>query len=248
MPTTIIPIPGFSEPFSCMSHLFATPLFLVPGYFLIRRGQDLKQKIAIALYLFCLLFVLNMSGVYHLLEPGSTGRAVLRRLDHAAIFSMIAGTFTALHGVLFSGIRRWGVIACVWAVAATAITLKSVFFTSISETLGLTLYLGMGWVGLGSGWMIKRAYGWPPLKFLLWGALAYTIGGVIDHLGHPNPIPGVVHAHELFHIAVLGGMACHMCLIWKATGRFFSPLEGSVSESLKSESLAKHKAHDPEMQ
>ena len=54
------------------------------------------------------VFLLSMSGVYHMMESGGTARAVMGRLDHSAIFVLIAGTFTPVHGILFRGWARWG--------------------------------------------------------------------------------------------------------------------------------------------
>ncbi|NIR95541.1 MAG: DNA-binding protein, partial [Gammaproteobacteria bacterium] len=59
----------------------------------------------------------------------------------------IAGTFTPIHGLLFTRSLRWGILLLIWAIAITGITLKSIFFNDIAEWLGLTLYLGLGWVG-----------------------------------------------------------------------------------------------------
>ena len=206
----IYPIPGFSEPFSCFTHLFATIVFIPWGWILIRRGRGSRVRVvSLTLFVFATLLMLSMSGVYHLLSPGGAGRAVLARLDHAAIFVLIAGTFTPPHCILFRGVMRWGMLLVIWSIAITAITLKSIFFADFPEWLGLCLYLGMGWMGVVSGWALLKRYGFKSIRMLLWGGIAYSVGAVFDFARAPILITGVVGPHELFHVAVLVGLVLH---------------------------------------
>jgi channel protein (hemolysin III family) len=154
-----------------------------------------------------------MSGVFHLLEPQGSARDVLQRLDHAGIFFLIAGSFTAVHGILFRGIWRWGMLLLIWAIAITSITLKTIYFHDLSEWLGLSLYLGMGWLGAITGVLLYRRFGFVFIKPLVYGALAYTAGAVIEFIRMPVLIPGVIGPHELFHIAVLIGLGYHFAFV-----------------------------------
>jgi len=203
-------IPGFTEPVSSLSHLIATAFFAVASIPLLRaaRGHGGRMT-ALAIYAGSVVLLLAMSGVYHLLAHDTAGRAVLQRLDHACIFTLIAGTFTAVHGMLFRGWLRWGVIAFVWIVVATAIPLKTVFFADMPEWLSLTFYLAFPWLGLGSGYLLWRRRGLHFIAPLALGGLAYTLGAVIEFARWPNPWPGVIHAHELFHFFVIAGAWFH---------------------------------------
>ncbi len=97
-------IAGFSEPFSSMTHLLGAGVFLILGIvFLVRNRGGAAQTTAVSVFVIGVTFALAMSGVFHLLTPGTTGRAVLQRLDHAAIFFLIAATFTPVHVVQFRG-------------------------------------------------------------------------------------------------------------------------------------------------
>ena len=144
-------------------------------------------------------------------KTDTAGIPLFPNLDHAAIFILIAGTFTPVHGILFVGLWRWGMLSLIWAAAVTGITLKTIFFSSVSELLGLTFYLGLGWVGLVSTIVLWRRFSFPFIQPLLWGALAYTIGAILGFIREPILIPGVIGSHELFHIAVLIGIGYH----WK---------------------------------
>jgi len=208
----IYPIPGFFEPFSSLSHLLAAGVFAVLGVLLLRRGWgDWSRVACLGVYAFACVFLFSMSGVYHLLPRGSDGRAVLERLDHSAIFVLIVGTFTAIHGMLFRGAARWLPIVAMWAAAITGITLKAIFFNDVPEWLGLMLYLGLGWAGAVSAAVLYYRHGAHFIRLVFLGAAAYTLGGVLEFLAWPTLWPGVIGPHELFHVAVLAGTGC----FWK---------------------------------
>ncbi|MGH8528259.1 MAG: PAQR family membrane homeostasis protein TrhA [Nevskiales bacterium] len=212
----IISIPGFSEPFSAMSHLFATAPFTVWGIaLLVRAGGGARRWFWLLIFVLATLTMLSLSGVYHLLNIGGTARVVLQRLDHAAIFFLIAGTFTAAHGILFRGIWRWGFLLLIWGLSILSITLKSVFFDDLSPGIGLGMYLGLGWLGAVSGTALIRRYGLYFARWLIWGALAYSAGAVAEYLQTPVLISGVLGPHEIFHLAVLFGLFCHWLFIWQ---------------------------------
>lgn len=220
-------IPGFADPVSSWTHLLGAGVFAILSIGLLRRGWgDAGRVFFLGVFAFTCILLLSISGVYHLLGEGA-GRDVMRRLDHDAIFGLIAGTFTPIHGILFRGIRRWGPLVLIWAAAATGITLKTVFFASIPEWLGLGLYLVMGWLGLGSAWLIWRDYGRSAVRLPLAGGIAYTVGAVFEFARFPVLIPGVLGPHELFHLAVLAGVA----FFWKYTFHIasdrFTPLPRS---------------------
>lgn len=214
---TIYSIPGFSEPVSSLSHLLAAGVFLVLGIFLLRHGRGNRARIlSLSVFVFATVFMLAMSGVFHLLQPGGSGRAVLQRLDHASIFVLIAGTFTPIHIILFRGWRRWAVLTLIWLLTIIGLTLTTVFFHAMKEHMGLGLlfYLGLGWLGTITAILIYQRYQWRFLPFLLYGAIAYTLGALIDFFHLFNPWLGVIGPHELFHLFVLVGISCHWYLVY----------------------------------
>ena len=198
-----------------MLHLLAAGVVVGLAYWLVRRGRDWRERLALWVFVFASASLFALSGTYHLLEVGGAGRAVLQRLDHAAIWVMIAGSFTALHGVAFRGPWRWAFLAVVWAIAITGLTLKTIFFDSLPQIGGLVLYLVLGWLGVVSGVVLWRRDGWPAVRSLVWGGIAYSAGAAYDQAVGPSVVPGVVGAHELFHVAVVLGAALH----WRAVLR-----------------------------
>ncbi len=222
-------IPGFSEPVSSWTHLIGAGAFLALTWPLLRRGgHDIVRTFTLAVFAFSCILVLSISGVYHMLEPGSSGRAVLQRLDHAAIFTLIAGTFTPIHTIAFRGVWRWGMLLFIWVAAVTGIVLKTVFFDGVPPWLGTVIYVGLGWVGLVSAIRLIRSFGYRFIAPLFYGAVAYTAGagalGLLSVLGDPMLIPGVVGRHEIFHLAVLAGIAFHWQFVCRITKNPEEPL------------------------
>ena len=106
--TELYHLPGFYEPFNAISHLLATALFVILGWKLLRHGGGGPTRITfLAIYSASCVFLLSMSTVFHMLIRGGTASRVMERLDHGAIFVLIAGTFTAVHGTIFRGWFRW---------------------------------------------------------------------------------------------------------------------------------------------
>ncbi len=147
----VISIPGFSDPFSSLSHLLAAFIFFLYGIRLIGLARGHRAYlIAVSVFVFSVVFLLTMSGVFHLLDHKGLARLVLQRLDHAAIFALIAGTFTPVHVILFKGFWRWGFLIIIWGLAIIGITWKSLFFNDLAEWLGLMFYLVLGWAAIFS--------------------------------------------------------------------------------------------------
>jgi len=210
----MLSIPGFSDPFSSLSHLGGAAVFAVLGASLIARGRgDPWRLLSLAAFVFSCVLLLSLSGVYHLLTPGTPARGVLLRLDHAAIFVLIAGSFTPVHAILLR--ERWQhyLLAGIWSAAITGLVLKTVYFDAMPPWLGLMMYLGLGWMGAVSAAAIARRFGVRFVLPLVWGALAYTIGALADFLNWPVLIANVVGPHELFHLAVLAGISFHWAFI-----------------------------------
>ena len=220
-PTNISPIPGFGEPFSALSHLLPAAAFLTLAPRLIRRGRGSAWRVTcLSIFAFAIVFQLAMSGLSHQLEQGSVGARVLLILDHAAIFFLIAATFTPIHGILFTGFLRSGALIILWAAAISGIVLKSIFFAHTPIWLSASLYLGLGWMGVISGFTLWRRYGFHSMALLLYGGLAYTLGLGFEIIAAKASnfqlVPGYVGGHEIFHLSVLAGMALH----WKFISGF----------------------------
>ena len=209
-------IPGFHEPFNALSHLIGAGVFAVFAFFLVRSARgDAGRVMFLLVFAFTSVLLLSMSGVYHMLREGSTGRAVLGRLDLAAIFALIAGTHTPVQGLFFRGAARWVGLAVMWLLAATGITLFSVFYHSLPAWLGTTIYISMGWLAGSAGLVVWRRKRAAHIGLLVGGGVVYSLGAVMLGLEWPTLWPGVIGPHELWHVAVLVAMGLHWMFFFK---------------------------------
>ncbi len=201
---------GVADPVSSLTHLWGAVLFAVLAVRLLRRVRHDAVRLAVlGLYCFSVVFLLLISGLYHLFPAGSASRTIFQRLDHAAIFLLIAGTFTPPHVLLFRGPWRWLPLTIIWIAAVAGMVLKSVFFQQLSSPWGTALYIALGWLGLAGGMRLVTLYGWSLVEPLFWGAVAYTAGALVELERSLVVIPGILGAHELFHLAVLAGVGLH---------------------------------------
>lgn len=232
-PTKIDSFGGLGEPVSAVTHLVAAGVFAVLAVRLLCRGRgDTMRVFGLAIYAFAVVFQLLISGIYHVLPPGSASNLVLLRIDHAAIFFLIAATFTPIHGILFRGVWRWGVLLFMWTAALSGIVVRTAFADQMPLAVGASFYAGLGWVGVFSGVRAWREYGFRFMAPLLYGGVAYTAGLLLEWAMAEADVfqlvPGLFGGHELFHLAVIAGMGWHWYFIHRiASGRLpkglFSP-------------------------
>ncbi|HMH18613.1 MAG TPA: hemolysin III family protein [Burkholderiales bacterium] len=226
----VFSIPGFSDPVSAMTHLLGAGVFAVLGFFLVRRGRHVDasgwnwRMTGITVFVFAAVAQLAISGAYHILQPGLAPRLVMRQIDHTAIFILIAATFVPVHAILFKGWRRWLILLILFSLAATGITCQFLYFSGLPEIFWLTFYIAMGWVGVYSGYALYRRYGWAFIRPLIWGGVAYTLGGTIEFLRRPVLIEGVLGPHELLHLAVLAGLGFHFRFVFSFAGKRFKEI------------------------
>lgn len=226
----IHPLPGLHEPVAALTHLVGALSFASLSLPLIRRASGDRGRAALlTVYAFSSVFLLAMSGVYHMLPQESSGRAVLARLDKAAIFVLIAGTHTPIQGIFFRGIARWGVIATMWLLVATGITLFTVFFDQIPESLSTGIYVLLGWIAGSAGLVVWRRRGTAEIRWLIGGGVVYSIGAVLLRCGWPTWVPGVIGPHEFWHFAVLSAMSMHWTFLFRVADREFAE-ESEVGE------------------
>ena len=234
-PVELFPIPGFHDPVSALTHLVGAGVSAALTPSLLRRAAGHpRRQVCLAVFAVSAILLVSMSGVYHLLDDGAW-RTFFRRMDHGAIFILIAGTFTPVHGILFRRMGRWLPLVLIWTAAAIGLTLEMPYYSDLPEWVELIAYIGMGWGGVYSGFKLWRHYGFAFIRPLVWGGVAYTAGGVLEFLRWPTLIPGVVGPHEVFHVGVLAGVGLHWIFVFRiAAGEVPAPVvpsSGSAQEN-----------------
>jgi hemolysin III len=162
------------------------------------------RTLAIAVYALGFVAMLAASAAYSFAGPRR--RALMRRLDHAGIFLMIAGTYTPFTTHVLTGAWAWGMTCAVWAIAASGIAIK-LLLTDIPEGISIALYVALGWIVLIAAGPIFAALSWPVLLLLSLGGVLYT-AGVLFHVKEHWP-----YARAIWHGHVLVAACLHWCAI-----------------------------------
>jgi hemolysin III len=194
-------------------HLFAAAAALLGLLLLLIMGRDsLLKELSLLVYGISLVFMLTSSSLYHLINSSPEIMMRLRKLDHAAIYILIAGTYTPICIHFFHGFWNWGLLSIIWFLALAGIIIK-MFVIKAPRWVTAGIYLVMGWLSvLAVGEMIASM----PAGALTWlvaGGLFYTVGAVVYIAKRPNFVPGVFGFHELWHIFVILGCLSHFILI-----------------------------------
>jgi hemolysin III len=205
------------EPINGLTHLAGGLLASVGLIVLLARAASegrVDQLVAFGVFGFSLIALYTASTLYHLLPLSPAGVARLRRVDHISIFVLIAGTYTPFCLLALDGAWRVGLLCLIWGLALCGILLKLLWMDA-PRWLSVALYLGMGWVAVIAAPALFRAVPTGGMAWVLGGALVYSAGALVYGLRRPDPMPGVLGFHELWHLFVVAGSACHFwAVLW----------------------------------
>ena len=166
------------------------------------------QGVAGAVYCASMILLFSISAAYHWLPPGGT-KQLLRRLDHAAIFLFIAGSYTPfMLGALAEQGGYWW-LAVVWTIATIGTVAKCANRLT-HPVLSTAMYLGLGWVSVFILQPLMVAIPPQGLALIISGGVLYTLGAVVFHLDERVP-----YAHFVWHLLVLGASGCHFVAVMR---------------------------------
>jgi hemolysin III len=170
------------------------------------------RVVAFSLYGASLILLYSTSSIYHWLEVSPPREEWLRRIDHVAIYLLIAGTYTPICLVTLRGAWGWSLFGIVWGMAISGTVMK-LFFRELPRSVYTALYVGMGWLAVVAVVPLVRAFPVAGLAWMLAGGLAYTAGAVVYAVRRPDPFPRVFGFHEIFHVMVLAGSVAHFVFL-----------------------------------
>jgi hemolysin III len=179
---------------------------------LLRMARSPEQLIALSIYCASLILLYAASTLYHALHLAERPLRALRTLDHIAIYFLIAGTYTPIALITLDGRLGWVLLASVWLIALAGVPFKLLYLDA-PVWLSTGTYLGMGYLAMVAVVPLARAVHLSGLLWLVSGGIAYTIGAVIYSRRRPDPFPGVFGHHEIWHVLVLIGSACHFAFM-----------------------------------
>jgi hemolysin III len=201
------------EPFSGLSHLGGAALGIVALVVLLILGRGKPWHVSgFAIYGATLVLLYTASALYHLLPVGEVHLERLRIFDHVAIYWLIAGTYTPICLVPLRGGWGWSLFGIVWGLALFGSGVE-IFWRSAPRWLGLVLYLLMGWLAVVALDPLTHTLPRAALGWLVAGGMVYSLGAVVYAIERPRLWPGIFGSHDLWHLFVLGGSACHFVLM-----------------------------------
>jgi hemolysin III len=214
----------FKDPVSSWTHFIGFWIALGAAVALVSRVTNDGTKLTgMAIYGATLVLLFGASSLYHWFDIGERGNRWLRRLDHAAIFLLIAGTYVPAILHLLDGTWRITMLVLVVTLAVAGALFKMVWI-DCPDWLGLTLYLGLSFIVVVPAYKILPELSGSALAWLLAGGLAYTLGAVVYAREWPDPWPGRFGHHEIWHLFVLAGAAAHFVFTYGLVDRAYPPL------------------------
>jgi hemolysin III len=175
-------------------------------------ATDGRRAVAAAIFAGSVAAMLGASALYHRITWTQRARLWMRRVDHAGIYLLIAGTYTPVGLLSLHGAMQKAVLAIVWSGAALALLTKFCWVAA-PKWLSAVVGIALGWVGVAALPQLAEANGIAPVVLLAVGGVAYTAGGIVYALKRPNPFPSIFGYHELFHALTLVALACQYVAI-----------------------------------
>jgi len=197
------------EPVNGLTHLGgAIAAFIGQIALLIVGWSGTAKVLSVLVYGLSLIALFSASATYHLVKARPKVIGILRKLDHSAIYLLIAGTYTPFCLLAFTGFFRWGLLAIIWAIALVGIVLK-VFMGRLPRWVNAGVYVVMGWLCVSAIGQMTSALTPFVLAWLAVGGVIYTLGAVVYATKIFNFAPGRFGFHEVWHIFVLLGALAH---------------------------------------
>ena len=206
------------EPGSAITHFIGMLMAIFAAVPLLIKAAHEPSRIyviSLAIYAASLILLYAASTTYHTFDISKKVNTILKKIDHMMISVLIAGSYTPVCLIVLKGKTGIILLAIVWAIAIAGILIKA-FWVYCPKWVSSVLYIGMGWTCVLAFTQIMNnmspaAFGW-----LLAGGIIYTVGGVIYALKLPifNSRHKNFGSHEIFHLFVMGGSACHFVVMY----------------------------------
>ena len=201
------------EPVNSLTHWIGAILALAGLIALLVVGWGTPAKVvSLIIYGGSLIFLFSASATYHMVRVKDKVLEIFRKIDHAAIYFLIAGTYTPFCINAFTGFWKWGMLTIIWSLALIGIGIK-VFIIRVPRWLNAGIYIAMGWLVVGASGQLLAALPVWVITWLIIGGVVYTLGAVVYITKIFNFVPGVFGFHEVWHIFVLLAAAAHFVAV-----------------------------------
>jgi hemolysin III len=193
-------------------HQVAFFLALVLAPLLIGYADGTRRRVVSAVFAFSVVGCFGASALYHRVTWTPRARLWMRRVDHAGVYLLIAGTYTPVSLLVLHGAWRPAILGIVWVGALAAIVLKFAWVAA-PKWLAAAIGIALGWVAVAALPQLVRYLDPAGVALLVAGGLAYTAGAVVYVRRRPDPAPAVFGYHELFHALTIVAVACQYVAI-----------------------------------
>lgn len=201
------------EPVNSLTHWGGAALALVGLVALLIVGWDTPAKIiSLAIYGVSLILLFSASATYHMVQVKDKALEIFRKIDHSAIYLLIAGTYTPFCVNAFTGFWKWGLLSIIWSLAFIGILVK-VFYIRAPRWVNAGIYVLMGWISVAAAGQMLAALPTWVLTWLIIGGVIYTLGAIVYMTKIFNFKPGVFGFHEVWHIFVPFAAAAHFVAV-----------------------------------
>jgi hemolysin III len=179
---------------------------------LLAKAHSLHVFIPTLIYALSLSAMFGISALYHRPKWSAGARVVMKRIDHSAIFVLIAGTSTPLFMLALPHDLGLQLMIMIWVVAAFGVA-KCLLWVHSPKWVSAILYVGVGWLASSNLGAIRTALGPGGFNCLLLGGVLYSIGAFIYAFRWPDPSPKYFGYHEIFHVLVILAAALHFIAV-----------------------------------
>jgi hemolysin III len=193
-------------------HQAAFTVSLVVGTLLVVGAEGSARHVAAVVFAGSVAACFGISALYHRVNWTPQLRLWMRRVDHAGVYLLIAGTYTPVCLLVLHGSFRLVMLAVVWAAAAAAAILKFVWVAA-PKWLAAGIGIALGWMGIVGLPQLAGRLAVGAIVLLAAGGLAYTAGAIVYARRWPDPLPTVFGYHEVFHALTIVGVACQYVAI-----------------------------------
>ena len=197
-----------------VSHQVACYVAMLAGAILVVHATGARARIATAVYAASLAGMFGVSALLHRRDWGPRAFGWLRRADHAMIFACIAGTYTPFCVIALGVDKPAGLrlLILAWSGAGVGIA-RALLWPHAPRAITATLFVVVGWVAVAYFGDVRAALDPVAYKMLLAGGIWMTIGAVVYLVRRPDPWPETFGYHEVFHVMIILGCACHFVSI-----------------------------------
>lgn len=205
----------FREPVSGLTHLFGALASILGMILLIQysiSNRNILNIVVSIIFGISLILLYSASAIYHLTRASENVIKILRRIDHSMIYVLIAGTYTPICLIGLKGTLGLTFLISIWSLAIAGILLK-IFWFNAPRWLYTLFYVLLGWLAVFAIYPLVKSITLSGVLWLIAGGISYTLGAALYATKWPKLNLKLFGFHEIFHIFVLIGSACHYWLV-----------------------------------